>query len=241
MRSFLCRLLCVLLPFTLGDATAQADEAEIWTGNLTSEWLDQHVAAMRRGKRHPASYSLSRTQVWANGMARNPVQGFQPIAAGHSLGAKLQPLRDYNFLLGTELIRGGGFQGALSSKATWEAFMTREWEGLGGLTFGLTTAGFVDTVSSAYSQSVSGTMGIPVDLPLHAWSTELRLSPSLNLDASSGDLSTGLLSEVMSQTQLSAPTDRFRSVLNITLGYGLAPSTRPVASARLELRISPNL
>jgi hypothetical protein len=45
----------------------------------------------------------------------------------------------------------------------------------------------------------------------------------------------------MGQALLSASSDRFKSVLNVTLGYGLAPSTRPVASARLELRITPNL
>jgi hypothetical protein len=241
MRLSLCRLLCLVLPLACGAATARADEAEIWSRNLTSEWLDQHVAAMRRDRHSRPSRSLNRTQVWANGMVRSPVQSFQPNAEGHSLGAKLQPLRDYNVLLGTELIRSGGYQGSLSSKAMWEAFMSREWEALGGMTLGLTTAGLVDTVSSAYSQSVSGTMGIPLDFPLRAWSMELRLSPNLNLDVSSGDFSTGLMSEVMSQTQLNAPTDRLRSVLNITLGYGVAPSTRPVASAKLELRISPNL
>ncbi|MFD0464633.1 hypothetical protein ACFQY9_25200 [Microvirga aerilata] len=45
----------------------------------------------------------------------------------------------------------------------------------------------------------------------------------------------------MGQTQLGRPTDRLKSVLNVTLGYGLAPSARPVASAKVELRITPNL
>jgi hypothetical protein len=236
-----CRLSCLVLPLAFVATGLRADEVEIWSRKLTSEWLDQHVAAARRDKRTRASYSLNRTQIWANGMNRSPAQGFRPNAEGHSLGAKLQPLRDYNLLLGTELIRGGGYQGPLSSKAMWEAFMTRQWEGLGGVTFDLATAGFVDTVGSAYSQSVSGTVGIPLDLPLQAWSTELRLSPNLNLDASSGDFSAGLMSEMISQTQLSAPAGRLRSVLNITLGYGVAPSTRPVASAKLELKIFPNL
>jgi hypothetical protein len=63
----------------------------------------------------------------------------------------------------------------------------------------------------------------------------------MSLDAANGAISTGLMSEIIGQTQLNSPTDRFRSELNVRLGYGLAPATRPVASATLELRISPNL
>lgn len=241
MFFLLRRLGCFLLPLVLGSAAAGAEEAEIWSANLTPQWLDEHVATSRRGDRPRPSYSLKRTQVWANGMAKSPAQSFQPGAAGHSVGAKLQPLHDYNFLVGTELIRGGGHQGPLQSKATWEAFVTRDWESLGGVTFGLSTAGFMDMTSHGYAQSVSGTMGIPLDLPLQAWSTQLRFAPRINLDAANGDFSTGLLSEVTGRTLLSAPADRFKSMLNVTLGYGLAPNTRPVASARLEWRITPNL
>jgi len=241
MFSLLCRFGALLLPLVLGSTTTRAEEAGIWSSNLTPQWLDQHVAASRRGKRPRSSYSLKRTQVWTNGLDRSPARSFRRSAADQSVGAKLQPLHDYNFLLGTELVRGGGDHASLVSKASWEAFMAREWERFGGVTFGLSTAGFVDLTGSGYSQSLSGSMGIPLHLPPQAWSTELRLSPSLNLDASTGDLSAGLLSEVMGQALLSAPADRFRSVLNVTLGYGLAPSTRPVASARLELRITPNL
>jgi hypothetical protein len=241
MFSLLCRFGALLLPLVLGSTMTRAEEAEIWSSNLTPQWLDEHVAASRRGKRPRSAYGLKRTQVWTNGLAGNPARSFQRNAAGHSVGAKLQPLHDYNFLLGTELVRGGGDQAWLWSKASWEAFMARDGERLGGVPFGLSTAGFVDLTGRGYSQSLSGSLGIPLDLPPQAWSTELRLSPSLNLDASTGDLSSGLLSQVMGRALLSAPTDRFRSVLNVTLGYGLAPSTRPVASARLELRITPNL
>jgi hypothetical protein len=240
MFLLLRRFGCFSLILVLGSAAAGAEEAEIWSANLTPGWLDEHVAASRRGKRSRSSYNLKRTQVWTNGIARNPVHGFDPNASDQSVGAKLQPLHDYNFLLGTELVRGAD-QTSLWSKASWETFIAREWEGLGGVSFGLSTAGFVDMASSGYSQSLSGSMGIPIDLAPQAWNTRLRLSPSLNLDASSGDFSTGLMSEVMGQTQLSGPTDRFKSVLNVTLGYGVAPSTQPTASARLELRITPNL
>jgi hypothetical protein len=241
MFVFLCRLGAILVSLILGSVAARAEDDEIWNRDLTPAWLDGNVAAARLGQQSRASYHLNRTQVWANGMARSPAQSFQPGAAGHSVGAKLQPLHDYNFLVGTELIRGGGYQGPLQSKATWEAFVTRDWESLGGVTFGLSTAGFMDMASHGYAQSVSGTMGIPLDLPLQSWSTQLRFAPSINLDAANGDFSTALLSEVTGQALLSAPADRFKSVLNVSLGYGLAPNAQPVASARLEWRITPNL
>ncbi|MBB3017113.1 hypothetical protein FHR70_000153 [Microvirga lupini] len=236
---------CLLLPLVLGSTVSWAEEvaqeAEIWSADLTPEWLDEHVAVLRRSKHPRPSYNLKRTQVWTNGLARSPTQSFQRNASDHAVGAKLQPLHDYNFLVGTELIRGGGHYGSLQSKATWEAFVTRDWESLGGVTFGLSTAGLMDMTGYGYAQSVSGTMGISLDLPLQAWSTQLRFAPSVNVDAANGDFSAGLLSEVTGRTLLSAPADRYRSVLNLTLGYGLAPRTQPVASARLELRITPNL
>ncbi|MBM1173216.1 hypothetical protein [Microvirga arabica] len=237
----LCRLGAVLAFLMLGSAATWAEDDEIWNRDLTPAWLDGNVAAARLGRQSQASYDLNRTQVWANGMTRSPAQSFRPGATGHSLGAKLQPLHDYNFLVGTELIRGGGYRGPLHSKATWEAFVTRDWESLGGVTFGLSTAGLVDVTSHGYAQSVSGTMGIPLDLPLQSWNSQLRFAPSISVDAANGDFSTGLLSEVTSQALLSAPSDRYKSVLNVSLGYGLAPRTQPVASARLELRITPNL
>jgi hypothetical protein len=234
------RLIFPLLALMAMPAAAIADEMEIWSENITSAWLDNHVAARRAG-RPRSSPRLSRTQIWANNIARSDMQAFVPTDFDRAVGAKMQPFHDYNFLVGTELIRGSGEVSLLSSKATWEAFLTRDWERLGGVRFGLSTAGFVDSIQSGYSQSVSGTMDIPLDLSLHTWSTELRLSPSMNLDSLNGDISTGLLSEIIGQTRLTTPADRFRSELNVRLGYGLAPNTRPVASARLELRIAPNL
>lgn len=47
--------------------------------------------------------------------------------------------------------------------------------------------------------------------------------------------------EIVGQTLLTSPADRSRSELTVRLGYGLAPNTRPTASAKLEWRIAPNL
>ncbi|MBA1157215.1 hypothetical protein [Microvirga mediterraneensis] len=218
---------------------AAANEDEIWSQNITPAWLDEHVAAKRANHKR-AVPRLSRTQVWANGLARSDMQAFAPTDFDRAVGAKLQPFQDYNFLVGTELIRTGSESGLVSSKATWEAFLKRDWESL-GVTVGLSTAGFVDSVQNGYSQSISGSMDIPFHLPLPTWNTQLRLSPSMNLDSMSGAVGTGLLSEIIGQTRLSSRSDRFRSDLNVRLGYGVAPDTRPTASARLELRIAPNL
>ena len=239
MTLLLGRLLCLLLVWSTMTTLAVADENDIWSKTITSSWLDEHVSAKHARRPRPAP-RLSRTQVWASGLARSDMQAFVPTGFDRAVGAKLQPFQDYNLLVGTELIRGGSETSLLSSKATWEAFLKRDWQPL-GVTVGLSTAGYVDSVQSGYSQSISGTMDIPLDLSLQTWSTQLRFSPSMNLDSVSGAIGTGLLSEIIGQTRLTSRTDRFRSDLNVRLGYGIAPDTRPVASARLELRIAPNL
>jgi len=240
MVLLICRLFAFLLTLTAISAASFAEEAEIWSENINPAWLDENVAAATRANRPRRPTRLNRLQVWASGVARSDLHAFLPTDFDRAVGAKMQPFQDYNFLVGTELVRGGGETSVLSSKASWEALLKRDWERL-GVSVGLTTAGSVDSIRNGYSQSIGGTMDIPLDLSLHTWSTELRFSPSMNLDSLSGDIGTALLSEIVGQTRLNSPTDRFRSELNVRLGYGLAQNTRPVASAKLELRIAPNL
>jgi hypothetical protein len=203
--------------------------------------MNDHLAVTGSMRRTRPAYRLRRTEIWANGLAPSGMQAFIPNDFDRTVGAKLQPFHDLNFKVGTALTRSGGDDRLLSSAATWEAFWSKELEPWEGVTVGLSTSGSLDNLQSAYSQSVRGTFGIPLDLPLDAWRTEFRLSPSMILDASSGSLAGGLLSEIKGQTVISSRDDPFRSVLNVKVGYGLAPDTRPVASAKLELRISPNL
>lgn len=160
---------------------------------------------------HPA-YRLRRTEIWASGLAPSGMQAFIPNDFDRTVGAKLQPFHDLNFKVGTALTRSGGDDRLLSSAATWEAFWSKELEPWEGVTVGLSTSGSLDNLQSAYSQSVRGTFGIPLDLPLDAWRTEFRLSPSMILDASSGSLAGGLLSEIKGQTVISSRDDPFRSV-----------------------------
>ncbi|MGO4388033.1 hypothetical protein AB4Y85_10880 [Microvirga sp. 2YAF29] len=208
---------------------------------MTSSWLDEHIA-VRRPRSSPAPrYSLSRTQVWTSGLTKSEKAAFNPDSYDRSLGARLQPFDDLNLRLGTELVRSGGDNGALTSRAKWEAFWSREADLFGGLNFGLSTGGSMATLNTGYSQTVSGTLGIPVGLALEKWSTQVRLSPNMNVDTASGAMGSGLMSEIMGQTVLSSQADPYRSVLNVKAGYGVAQDTRPAASAMLEFRISPNL
>jgi hypothetical protein len=153
----------------------------------------------------------------------------------------MQPFQEWNFMIGTELTRSGGESRFLASKAMWESFWSRDVETLGGLKIGLSTMGSVDNAQTDYLQSFSGSVSVPLDLPLSSWRMELRATPSMNVDVSNGALSSHLMSEIMGQTELSSQDAAFRSILNVSVGYSLAPDTRPAAAARLELRISPKL
>lgn len=231
-------LLSCLSSIAFADA---AEDHEIWSDRVTSSWLDEHIAVRRMGSRPDNRYTLSRTQIWTSGLAKSEKTAFNPDTFDRSLGAKLQPFNDLNLRLGTELVRGGGDDGSLTSRANWEAFWTRQSDAFGGMNLGLSTGGSMATLNTGYSQTVSGTLGIPLDLSLEKWETQVRLSPNMNVDTASGNVGSGLMSEIMGQTVLSSQADPFRSVLNVKVGYGVAQDTRPAASAMLEIRISPNL
>lgn len=232
--------IAVLLICLLGPASAaQALEDGGGSTDQSPSWTIGDVVA-RRAKAPRTAFSLSRTQTWASGLVPSHIPAFTPSPVGRTLGAKLQPLQDWNFLIGTEMTRSGD-GGALSSKAMWESFWSQDMERLGGLTFGLSTAGSVDNAQADYLQSFSGHLSLPLDLPLNAWNLELRLSPNMNVDVSNGALTSNLMSEVVGQTVLSDQNAAYRSTLDVSLGYNLVPDARPAGSARLQLTISPNL
>ena len=168
------------------------------------------------------------------------MQAFALTPADRAVGAKLQPFPELDFRVGTSLARGGT-DSLLSSTTQWEASWSREWAGWGGLSAGLSTTGAVNNLHSGYSQALNGVIGIPLEVPLKHLHTELRLSPSMTLDMLDKAVGAGFLSEIMGQTVLSSRRSPYKSTLNVKLGYHLAPEARPVASARLELRITPNL
>jgi hypothetical protein len=112
---------------------------------------------------------------------------------------------------------------------------------MGGLKVGLSTMGSVDNAQTDYLQSFSGRLDVPLDVPLDAWNVELRFSPGMDVDVSNGTLRSNLVSELMGEKVLSSRADAFRSTVNLSLGYSLAPDAHPAASARLEFRIGPNL
>ncbi|MEZ0169213.1 hypothetical protein [Microvirga sp. TS319] len=235
-RNIAAALVCLL-------ASASAAQALEDGGGITAEsqpWTIDDVVA-RRVKAPGTAFSLSRTQTWASGLVPSGIPAFTPSPVDRTLGAKLQPFHDWNFLIGTELTRGGGEGGFLSSKAMWESSWSQDVERFGGLTFGLSTTGSVSNAQADYLQSFSGSLNLPLDLPLNAWNLELRFSPNMNLDVSKGALSSNLMSELVGQTVLSPQNGAFRSVLDVSVGYNLAPDARPAASARMQLTISPKL
>lgn len=218
-----------------------AEDQNIWSERLSASWLDDHIAVRRPSSSPAPRYSLSRTHVWTSGLARSDISPFNPDSFDRTFGAKLQPFSDLNLKVGTEMVRGGGDNTSLTSRANWEAFWSRESELFGGMNLGLSTGGSMATLNTGYSQTVSGTFGIPLDFSLEKWSTQVRFSPNMNVDTASGSVGSGLMSEIMGQTVLSSQADPYRSVLNVKVGYGVAQDARPAASAKLEFRISPNL
>jgi hypothetical protein len=188
----------------------------------------------------PSASSLDRMQTWADGIATASRSFFSPSGADKTLGAKMQPFEDWNFTIGTEMTRSGE-TGFLASKAMWESVWSQDMKEMGGLKVGLSTMGSVDNAQTDYLQSFSGRLDVPLDVPLDAWNVELRFSPGMDVDVSNGTLRSNLMSELMGEKVLGSRADAFRSTVNLSLGYSLAPDARPAASARLEVRIAPNL
>lgn len=201
-------------------------------------WRIENVVVRRFHVSRPI-YSLERTQTWASGLS--PVSRFTPYPSGKSLGAKMQPFQDWNFMIGTELTRSGGEGGFLASRTMWESTWSRDLTGMGGLRIDFSTVGSMDNAQADYLQSFNGRLNLPLDLPLSQWNVALRVSPSMNVDVSNGALYSNLLSEIMGERVLSSYSDAYRSSLNVSVGYSVAPNARPAASARLEFRISPNM
>jgi len=202
-------------------------------------WRIEDVAVRRFRVSRPV-YSLERTQTWASGLG--PLSRFTPSDSGKTLGAKMQPFQDWNFLIGTELIRGGGGDSRyLASRTMWESSWSRDLTEAAGLRIDFATVGSMDNAQADYFQSFNGRLHLPLDIPLNRWNVALRVSPSMNVDVSNGALYSNLMSEIMGETVLSSYSDPFRSSVNVSVGYSVAPHARPAASARLEFRISPNL
>ncbi|WP_243370402.1 hypothetical protein [Microvirga solisilvae] len=206
----------------------------------TQSWRIED-AIVRRPEASTRSSSLERVQTWASGVSATSRAAFTPSDTGKTFGAKMQPFQDWNIMIGTEMTRSGNESGFLGSKAMWESFWSQDVREMGGLKIGLSTVGSVDNAQTDYLQSFSGRLNVPLDVPLTAWNVEFRVSPSMNVDVSNGALHSNLLSEIMGEKVLSSRTDAFRSTINVSVGYSLAPEARPAASARLEFRLSPNL
>ncbi len=224
------------------DASAQAlDNLPNSPFHITRTWLDEHLAVSRNKPKQGTGSNLPRTQIWASGLGGRRADAFHADAAARIVGAKVQPFQSLNLQIGTELSRGDADASSLSSTASWHAFWSEGHASLNVPSLKLATSGSVTNFEGNYSQTVSGTLGLPLNLALDGWSTQVMFSPNMTFDLASGSLGAGLMSEIVGQTVLSAHDDAFRSVLNVKVGYGVAADARPSAAAMLEIRVSPNL
>jgi hypothetical protein len=231
----------LLLSYPL-DASAQAlDNLPNAPFRITRTWLDEHLAVSGNRPKQGHGSNLARTQIWASGLGRRQSDAFNADAAARIVGAKVQPFQSLNLQIGTELSRSDADAGSLSSTASWHAFWSQGHASLDVPSLKLATSGSLANFEGDYSQTVSGTLGLPLNLALDGWSTQVMLSPNMTFDLASGSLGTGLMSEIVAQTVLSAHDDAFRSVLNVKIGYGVAADARPSAAAMLEIKVSPNL
>jgi hypothetical protein len=202
-------------------------------------WLVDQVETVRRtGGVQDASFNLSNAQVWSRGLEETGEGLPVPAPLDKAMGARLRLFKDYNLQVGTELSRQEDTGRALRSQVNWQFSWSRAVQELGGITVGFGTAGAVESLDGVLSQSVSGSVGVPL-VSHEIWKARLRLSPRLSYDSLDHRWRPSFAPELVSETVLSSATAPFTSLLNVRFGYDLAPESRPSASARVELRFIP--
>jgi hypothetical protein len=234
-------LVSTALSVTAQDTEVLAEPApDLWTVPITRDWLEQHLAT-GRAKPSRDAHALARSQVWATGVDRSAMQAFATSASGSTVGAKVSPFADYDYLkFGTEVTGDPGTSAAQpSSKVSWEANWSRSVADL-GVNLGFGTAGAVGNAQTGYTQSLNGSLGVPVLRQSGLRATEMRFTPNMNIDTATGALASSLNSELVTQKVLSSRADRLESVLNMKVGYAVAADARPSATAKLEWRLTPN-
>jgi hypothetical protein len=202
-------------------------------------WLGDHLDTVRRtdGLR-TASFHLSDAKVWSRGLDDGDDGLPVPAPLDKAMGARVRLLTDYDIQIGTELSRHEDTGRALRSELNWQFSWSRALQGLGGLSIGFGTRGAVESLHGGLSQSLSGSLGVPL-VSLEDWKARLRVTPQLTYDSLAHAWRPTMTPEFVSETILSTPADPYVSLLNLRLGYDLAPDTRPSASARVELRFVP--
>jgi hypothetical protein len=226
----------VLAGLFLSVTPAFAQDPETSGGPAT--WLADQIAAVRRAEslERPGA-GLRAGQVWARGIdaraARSSTGGEKAV------GATFQPFESVSLRVGTEVVRAGA--DPVRANLNWEYGWQREALLRRWLTVGVSTRGSVGALDAQVSQSVGGHVAIRL-LPKDArWTSQLRLTPSMTFDATSGLWSQSLTPEIVGRTVISKSASPIHSVVNLSVGAPLAPHAAPALTARIELRMTPKL
>lgn len=208
------------------------------TGDGPATWLAEQIAAVRRAASvdRPGA-GLRAGQVWARGIdgrAGRPAAGQEK-----AIGAAFQPFENLSLRVGTEVVRAGA--DPVRANVNWEYGWEREALMRRWLTVGVSTNGSLSALDAHVSQSVGGHVAIRL-LPKDArWTSQLRLTPSMTFNATSGLWSQSLTPEIVGRTVISKSASPIHSVVNLSVGAPLAPHAAPALTARIELRMTPKL
>ncbi len=233
--SFLLTLAIVAMP----SAALAFDMPDEFAPENGGSWLVDHLETVRRTHvSSSASFQLANANVWSRGLDESDEQLPVPVPLDKAMGARVRPFSDFNLLIGTELSRHEDTGRALRSEFNWQFSWSHASRDLEGVSLGFGTSGSVESLHGGMSQSVNGSVGVRL-ISSDNWKARLRLSPRLSYGSQDHTWHPSVAPELISETVLSAATDPFLSLLNLRLGYDLAPDTRPSATARVELRFVP--
>jgi hypothetical protein len=201
-------------------------------------WLAEHLQTVRRTRSNPAgTYGLTGATIWSRGL-KEPARPSSTAPSEKAMGARIRPFREMDLTVGTQMARSGDAERVLRSEVNWQMSWSRELDSLEGVQLGFTTLGAVESLHGAYTQSLEGSLGVPVLQDRGLGETKLKVSPRLAYDALAGTWRPSLAPEIVNDTMLTGAAAPFRSVLSLRLGSDLAPDARPSATARVELRFS---
>jgi hypothetical protein len=223
-----------------GTAASALEDAAPETATWNQAWNAEHMdARCYQAFAAPKASLFQRTEFWSSGVARPSATPVAPLSQ-KTVGARLRPFADYDLHFGTEMSRSLDSAHDLNAKVDWQLAWSRQWNGE-ALEFALTTSGAVDRVSTTYSQSAGGSVGVRLPSTALPWETRIVVTPSVNLDTATGLWNPNLRSEIVAKRVLTSHRSPIESVVDIRMGYDVAPDAQPAASATVQLSFSPRI
>jgi hypothetical protein len=208
--------------------------------------VEQQTALFRHSPPWPtATYALA-IDVSGHGLAspRSGASAFalaEKAAEDKALGINWRPWSDTNLEVGMNINQPAGHpHNPIESDLSWQYGWERRGNGPGALGFGLSAHGAVGMLRPGLSQTLASSVGVQLIRSSDWFSAQAALSPQVSFDAVAKTWEASVVPEIRAGTVLTPSSSHFRSVLNVRLGYRLAPETSPELSAGIELRISPD-